>query len=102
MSRDCDLDRDVRLALHVNNFVAGLRFFPTFGCEVLAVVFEVFNVQVFHSGANISESPRDAPIVANDHVWVTGQRDSNCVESAGFQMSFIPEVRHLVSQMHIV
>src|SRR5439155_12248065 len=87
---------------NVNHFAARLGLFEAIGSQVLTTVVETFDVQVFYCGTDVGKSPSDAPIVPNDDIRVARERDSSNVECAGFQVSFVPEVRHLVSQMHIV
>ena len=90
------------LALHVNHFAAVLRRLPSFGSQILAIRIESLDVNVFDGRADIGEAPGDALVVSHDHVRQAGQSDAGSVEVAAAQMSLIPKVGHLVSQVHIV
>ena len=75
---------------------------PSFRGRILALGIECLDVNVFHRRPDIGKAPCDSLIVSDDHVGHAGQRDASDVKAARAQMSFIPEVRHLVSEMHIV
>src|SRR5437660_9367601 len=64
------VDHDLRLAFHMNHFAAHFRLLPTFGSEVLALVVEIFDVQILHGWADIGESPRHAAVMSDNHVRI--------------------------------
>jgi hypothetical protein len=68
----------------------------------LARVIEGFDVDVFGGWADVGESPGDALVVAHNHEGHTGQGDSRHIEVTAGEVGLVPEVRHLMLQVHVV
>ena len=69
---------------------------------VLALRVEVLDVNIRDSWADIREAPRDALVVSDDYVWHPGQRDACDIHATRAQVRFVPQVGHLVAEVHIV
>ena len=68
----------------------------------MAIRVEGFNVNVFHGWADIGEAPGDSLVVSHDHVRNSGKRDPGDVKAAAAKMGLVPQVRHLVPEMHVI
>ncbi len=84
-----------------------LGLLPALWCLVGSLCVEGLDEGICDGRPNIGESPRDALIVADDHVGHSGQRHSGHIGTAALvetalKMRFVPQVRHLVPEMHIV
>src|SRR5438876_5598644 len=102
MPRDLDIESNFGFALHVNDFMARVRTFPAFGSEVFTVVVEILDVRICNGWAYVGESPGDPLIMADNDKGIARKRHARDIEITGSQVCFVPQVRHLVSQMHIV
>src|SRR5215472_3790958 len=102
MTRDLYVNIYIRLALDVDRLPAMLGLDPSLGRLIRALIIEVFEVDIGYGWSDIRKPPCHALVVAHDHKWQSGQRDTRHVKRAAVQMCFIPEVWHLMAQMHIV
>ena len=96
------IERDVRLALHMDHFLTMFRSFPPLRSLILPRGIEGLDVGVFHRRTDIGASPGDALVVPDDHIGQTRQGHPGDIEVPGAQMGFIPQVGHLVTKMHVV
>ncbi len=99
---DLDVDDNILLAFHMDDFLAHFGLLPAVGRQVLALIVEGLDERIFNGRTDIGESPGHAAIVTDDHVGISGKRDTGDVEIAGVQVRFIPEVRHLMAEMHVI
>ena len=96
------VDSDIGLAFYVDHLGAMLRLRPALRRLVSTLRVESFNVDVRYSRADVGKSPGDSLIVAHDHIRHSREGYAGNVESSGLQVRFIPEVGHLMAEMHIV
>src|SRR5580692_10007704 len=91
-------------ALHMNYFATVLGRLPSSRCQVLASRVEGFDIDIFDGRADVGETPCDALVVSHNHVGKSWQSDAGSVEVAAgtTEMRFVPQVRHLVPQVHVV
>ena len=102
MPRQDNIGCHIWLTFAVNHFAATMRFHPALGREVLSILVASLHVHVFHGWADIGKPPCNTLIVPDDDVRHTGQGHACCIESAAVQMSFVPKIRHLMSEMHVI
>ena len=102
MPRDLHVDAHVRPAFHVNDLHAMFGLQPSGRRLIRALRVEVFDVHVGHGRADIRESPRNSLVVADNHKGHPRQRDASNIERARSEVRLVPEIRHLVAQVHIV
>ena len=81
-----------------------LAFFTAGGAA--ATVFTgtalLFDDNILNRRTDVGEAPRDPLVVPNDHVRHTGQRNASHIEFAEAQVGFVPKIRNLMPQMHVV
>jgi len=53
-------------------------------------------------GSTLVKPPGDALVVADDDEGHTGEGDSCDVECSAAKVSFVPEVGHLVAEVHVI
>src|SRR5438105_13462765 len=82
--------------------MADVGSFPSLGRQVLMRVIEGFDVGVLDCRTNVCEPPGDAAVVTHDDVRMTGKTDSRHIETCAAQMHFVPEIGHLVAEVHVV
>src|SRR5438105_1562921 len=82
--------------------MADVGSFPSLRCQVLMRVIEGFDVGVFDCRTNVCEPPGDAAVVTDDDVGMTRQADSGDIETCAAQMHFVPEVGHLMAEVHVI
>ena len=80
--RDLYVQGDVRLTFDVDHLGPVRGLLPALRRLVCTLRVEVLDKCVRHRGPNISESPGDSLIVANDHVRHSGQRHSRHIQIA--------------------
>ena len=102
MSRERHIYQDIRFILYTNQFLTMLWRLPSVWREVLTIRIESLNIDVFNGRTDVGEAPRDTLIVSHNDVRQAGQRNPRNVEVAAAEMSFVPQVRHLVPKMHVV
>ena len=102
MPRRDDIERYIGLVLNVNDLRAMFRLRPSFGSFVHPLRVELFDEVVFDGWTDVGESPSDALVVSDNHERHAGQRHSGNIEAAAFEMGLIPQVRHLMVEVHIV
>ena len=102
MAGKLNINVDVRLALDVNNLLPVLGLHPSLGSLIRALIVKVLDVNVSHGRAHVGEAPRHALVVAHNHVWQPRQRYTRNVECGTVQVRLIPQVRHLVTKVHII
>src|SRR5258708_39677811 len=102
MPRDFYVKIYVGLVFDVDDFGAMLRLPPALRRLIRSLCVEVLDKGVGHGRPNVRESPGDSLIVANDNVGHAGQSNSSDIEIAGLEMSLIPQVRHLMPEMHVI
>ena len=102
MASGDDIDHDIRLVLDMNDFAAMLGRLPSIGGEIFSVAVGGFDVDVFDGRPNVGESPGDALVVSHDDIGQPGQSDSRHVKVAGAKMRFVPEIWHLMAEVHVV
>ena len=66
------------------------------------MVIEGLDIDVFDGRPKVGKSPTDPLVVAHDHERHTRQADPHHVKVPAAQMHFVPPVRHLVIEVHIV
>src|SRR5579872_15885 len=79
-----------------------LRLLPSVWREVVAVTIESFIVSIFYRRPNIGKTPGDTLVVAHHNIRHPRQGHSSNIKVSRVQMRFIPEVGHLMAQMHVV
>ncbi len=102
VTRDLHVHGHVRLALDVDHLDAMFRLHPSRRSLIRALRVEILDVNVGHGWTDVGESPRDSLVVAHDHIRHAGQRHPGNVESARVQVRLVPQVRHLVAEVHII
>ena len=102
MASERYIDHHVRLTLDVNDFTAMVGGLPSRWRQIFAGLIEGLDVDVLHGGTNVGEAPGNPLVVSHDHVGQTGQSDASGVEVAAAEMGFVPQVRHLVPEVHVV
>ncbi len=68
----------------------------------MAIRVEGFNVNVFHGWADIGEAPGDSLVVSHDYKRNSGKRDPGDLKAAAAKMGLVPQIRHLVPEMHVI
>ena len=100
------VQRDVRLTFDVDRLGSVLRLLPALRCLVCSLRVEILDKCIGHGWPNIGEAPGDALIVADDDIGHSGQRNARHIQSArriaALEMRFVPQVRHLVPEVHII
>src|ERR1041385_5172105 len=102
MPRYDNINKLIRLAFHMDGFAAMRWLFPPIRSQKPSFVVECFDVNILNSPTNVSETPCDALVMPDDHIWQSWQRNPSYIECPAFQMCFIPQVRHLMAQVHII
>jgi hypothetical protein len=102
VARDLHIDGHIPLSLDVNDFDSMFRLRPSFGSLIRALLVEILDVDVSDRRTDIGESPRDSLVVADDDIRHARESDAGDVERSRPQMRFVPQIRHLVAEMHIV
>src|SRR4051794_22272495 len=97
-----NIEADVGFSFYVNQFTPHLWLLPALGGKVLAGVVKLLDVGVFHRRTNVCESPRDPLIVPDNHVRIAREAYSRDVKAGASQMRLIPQIRHLMSEVHVV
>src|SRR5947209_394184 len=93
------------LAFHVDDFVDLLRSLPAFRCGDLAVRVQLLDEEILHVRTEIGKSPRDAPVVTDDHERKAWQRDAGNIEILTItfgEVSLVPDVWNRMTEMHVV
>jgi len=74
---------------------------PSHRCLIVISVVEILDVNVFHSRPNIGEAPRNSLVMPTTRkAFRVG--DACYVEAACLKVCFIPEVGHLMTEMHVI
>src|SRR4029077_14650464 len=102
MPREHYIQGDIRLALYANDLAAMFRLFPPIRRNVLSARVERLDINIFHRRADIGESPRYPLIVSHDYEGNSRQRETCHVEITRAKMGFVPQIGHLVPQVHII
>ena len=97
-----DVNAYVRLAFHFDHFVAFVWRLTTIWRPVLALTVELLHKRILDCGTYVGESPSHATVVSDNHVGIAGQRHARYFEIAGVQVSFVPQIWHLVAKMHVI
>src|SRR5581483_1006332 len=100
--RDGHVNRRVGLVLYVDDLAAVFEITPTLRGQILSLVVDCFNVEVLDGWPDVGESPTDALVVSDNHKGQAGQTHAGHIEIAAAQVHFVPEIWHLVVQVHIV
>src|SRR6266699_1618634 len=83
VSCDRDVNRDVGLALYVDDLAANLRLLPAFRREVLTSLIEILDINIFERRRDVGKPPGHATIMTDDHIWETRQGHASDVEISG-------------------
>src|SRR5581483_3135755 len=102
VTRDLHIESHIRFPLDVNYFVPNLRGFPALRREVLSLSIKCFDIRVFNCRTYVRTSPRNPPVVTDNYIGIAGQRHSSDIEISRTKVSGVPEIWHLVPEMHIV
>ena len=100
--RNSNIKSHIGRALHMDDFAAMLWIAPALWRFILAGEIEIFNKEVFDRGFDVGKSPGNALVVPDNDEGHAGKCDAGYVERAALEMGFVPEVRHLVAEVHIV
>src|SRR5205823_11693498 len=90
MSRGDDVKLKIWRAFDVDDFVANLRSLPAARSLIFALMVKVFDKNVFHVRAEVSEPPGDAAIVPHDNEGQAGKSYSSHVEVSRGQLRLVP------------
>src|SRR5579862_573698 len=102
MSSDLHLDGHFRLASDANHLRTMFGLLPAMRRFISALSVEVLDECIRYGRPNVCKSPRNSLVVANNHIRHPRQRYSSHIEILRLQMRLIPQVRHLMPEMHIV
>ena len=102
MPRGQHVKPDIRRTFHVDNFRSNFRPLPSARSLIFALRIKVFDKNVFHVRAEVSEPPGNAAVVPHDHEGQAGKRYPGHVKIACRQMRLVPNVGNLMAQMHVV
>ena len=97
-----DVHAHVGRVFYPDGFTAMLRRLKSCGSLVQTVCAEGFDVEVLHGRFNVGEPPGDPTIVADDDEGHPRERDAGNVEVVAVEVGRVPEVGHLVREVHIV
>src|SRR5581483_9334154 len=102
MPGEDDIESNIRLAFYMDNFSPVLRLLPARGRLIFAPGVKVLYEDIFHVRIEIRKTPRNAPVVSDNHKWESRQRDPGDVERPRRKLGFIPDIGNLMVQMHII
>ena len=86
----------------MNHLLAMFGYLPAIWRLVFVIAVEGFDVEISDGRADVGESPGDSLVVSDDDEWDSGKSYSSDVEAGRFELRFIPDVRDLVFEVHIV
>ncbi len=90
VARDNHIHEFIGPVLDMDGLTAVDCIFPSVRSQELSLSVDAFEVNVFHSRANIGKSPGDALVMSHNHVRHAGKRHAGNIQWTAFQVGFIP------------
>ena len=96
------IKNNIRLIQYVDDLAPMFCRLPPIRSKKFAITALLFDDNILNRRTDVGEAPRDPLVVPYDHVRHTGQRNASHIEFAEAQVGFVPKIRNLMPQMHVV